>query len=477
MFCAAAAVLVLEILALRMLAPYVGLTLETSTTVIGVVLGGIATGSAVGGAAADRGDPRRLLAGALIAGGLLAMATVPLVRVLGEAFEGGGEAASLPLALAVFFAPAAVLSAVTPATAKLRLRSLETTGQVVGRLSAWATAGALTGTFVTGYVLVPLLPTGVTVLVVGAALVVAGLVAAWRLRSIGPRGVAWVAGGVLACAGLPLLLGDRCDAESAYYCAEVEVDEDNPSGRILVLDDVQHSYVDLDDPRHLGFPYIRWMAPALERLPAAGDRFDAVFVGGGGFTLPRFLAAARPGARSRVLEVDGELVELARERLGLTAADERTMRVRVGDARLTLRDEPTSSADLVVGDAFGGRAVPWHLTTREFLRDVRRVLRPRGVYAMNLIDQGPLKFARAQTATLIDGFRDVVVVGRGAPGDEPAGGNVLLIASESVVPDDVLPRGSDITVLRGDRARAFAGDAQILRDEHAPADQLLSPRE
>ena len=86
--------LVLEILALRMLAPYVGLTLETSTTVIGVVLGGIATGSALGGAAADRRNPRWVLAGALLAGGLLAMATVPLVRVFGEAFEGGGEAAS-----------------------------------------------------------------------------------------------------------------------------------------------------------------------------------------------------------------------------------------------------------------------------------------------------------------------------------------------------------------------------------------------
>ena len=469
--------LVLEILALRMLAPYVGLTLETSTTVIGVVLGGIATGSALGGAAADRRDPRWVLAGALLAGGLLAMATVPLVRVFGEAFEGGGEAASLPLALLVFFAPAAVLSAVTPATAKLRLESLESTGSVVGRLSAWATAGALTGTFLTGYVLVPLLPTSVTVLVLGAALVVAGLVASWRLRSIGPSGVALVAVAVVLTAGVPVALGDRCDAESAYYCAEVEVDEERPSGRILVLDKVAHSYVDLDDPRHLGFPYSRWMAPTLERLPAAGGRFDAVFVGGGGFTLPRYLAAVRPGARSRVLEVDGELVDLARDRLGLSAADERSMRVRVGDARLTLRDEPTASADVVVGDAFGGRAVPWHLTTREFLRDVRRVLRPGGVYAMNLIDQEPLKFARAQTATLIDGFADVVVIGRGGPDSPPGGGNVLLLAGERRIPDAVLPRTRGVTVLRGDRARGFAGDADVLRDEHAPADQLLSPRE
>ena len=93
-FGAAAAVLILEILALRMLAPYVGLTLETSTTVIGVVLGGIACGSALGGRFADLVDPRLILALALIVGGVLSMLTVPLVRGLGEAFIDGALAAS-----------------------------------------------------------------------------------------------------------------------------------------------------------------------------------------------------------------------------------------------------------------------------------------------------------------------------------------------------------------------------------------------
>ena len=103
-------------------------------------------------------------------------------------------------------------------------------------------------------------------------------------------------------------------------------------------------------------------------MAPAGEPLDAVFVGGGGFTLPRYVAATRPGSRSHVLEVDGELVDLARQRLGLrTSAD---LRVTVGDARVKLRDEPTASADLVVGDAFGGRNVPWHLTTAEWVDEV-----------------------------------------------------------------------------------------------------------
>jgi hypothetical protein len=469
-FFAAAAVLVLEILALRMLAPYVGLTLETSTTVIGVMLGGIAAGAALGGREADRGDPRAVLAWALVSGGLLAMATVPVVRILGDALEGAQEGAALPIAVAAFFAPACALSAVTPAVAKLQLRSLDSTGSVVGRLSAWATFGALAGTFTAGYVLVPLLPTTGTVLVVGALCVVAGLVAAVRLGGVlGRFGLATVVVVAALCVLAPVAFGERCDAESVYFCAEVEVDPDRPSGRLLVLDDIDNSYVDLDDARHLEFDYAKWLAPVLDRSS------NVVFIGGGGFTLPRYLGAVRPGSRSRVLEVDQKLVDLSRDRLGL--GDVPGMSVRIGDARLTLRDEPSGSADLIVGDAFGGRVVPWHLTTREFLRDVRRTLRPGGIYAMNLIDQERQRFARAEVATFLDSFADVAVVGRGRSGSDPGGGNVVLFASDRELPGDVLPRASnEVTVLRGDRARAWAGDAQVLRDEHAPTDQLLAPR-
>src|SRR3712207_3549064 len=111
-----------------MLAPYAGLTLETSSTVIGVMLGGIATGAATGGALADRVDPRVVVAWSLIVGGLLAMATVPIVRVLGDALEDAQDWAALPLTLFAFFLPAAVLSAVTPGTVKLQIASLESAG-------------------------------------------------------------------------------------------------------------------------------------------------------------------------------------------------------------------------------------------------------------------------------------------------------------------------------------------------------------
>src|SRR3712207_7804390 len=111
-FTTSGAVLVLEILAGRLLAPYVGVTLETYTGIIGTVLAAISFGTWIGGRLADRHDPRSLLGPTLILGGALALCTVPLVRIFGSLGLGAGPVAVVTLAFIGFFAPAAVLSAV-----------------------------------------------------------------------------------------------------------------------------------------------------------------------------------------------------------------------------------------------------------------------------------------------------------------------------------------------------------------------------
>ena len=263
-FVASGAVLVLEILGVRLLAPYVGLTLETYTTIIGVVLAGIAIGAAAGGRAADRVPARPLLALLLAGGGLLALLTVPLVRVLGEAFEGAGTASAMALALFALLPPATVLSAVTPVVVKLELGDLAASGTVVGRPVGWATAGALAGTFATGFVLVPLLPVRATVIGIGALLVLAGLAVGLLFRAL-PGGTALaVAGAAALLAAVAAVSGSRCQTESVYFCANVVADPDRPAGRTLMLDDLRHSYVDLRDPRHLEFAYTRWMGDAID---------------------------------------------------------------------------------------------------------------------------------------------------------------------------------------------------------------------
>lgn len=470
-FVAAGAVLMLEILAVRLLAPYVGLTLETTTSIIGAALAGIALGAAVGGRIADRTDTRQLVVGLLIGGGALALLIVPLVHWLGPGARGDGDAAALGITLVALVPAAAVLSAVSPAVAHLQLHDLHASGTVVGSLSGWATAGALLGTFGTGFILVPLMPVSTAVLIIGAVLILTGIALGVATRSVPLAGIAGGAVLLLVLGAWTGATDSPCETETKYHCINLEADPERASGQELLLDDVHHSYVDLDDPTHLEYHYVKWIARAIETTNPGKDPLDVVFVGGGGFTLPRWLLATRPGSQARVLEVDEELVEFDEERLGLRPQP--GLEIEVGDARIGMLDVPDESADVVVGDAFGNLAVPWHLATVEWAEEVERVLKPGGVYVLNVIDLGPLELQQAEAATLLDVFDHVRMVTFGSE-EETFGGNGVLVASDREVPDKALLDNAESVIFTEAELESFAGDAEVLRDDFAPADQLLT---
>jgi spermidine synthase len=470
-FVAAGSVLVLEILAVRLLAPYVGLTLETTTSIIGAVLLGIAVGAAIGGWVADRRNPRRLVVGLLIGGGLLALLTVPIVRWLGPSAREGGTGGAIEVTFAALVPVAAVLSAVSPTVARWQLRDLRASGTIVGGLSGWATAGALVGTFGTGFVLVPLLPVSGSVLAIAILLVLAGVLLGAYTRLLGARAIA---GAILSTAALGILgplLHSPCDAETKYHCVQIKFLAGEAAGRFLVLDGDYNSYVNLEDPRNLGpFRYTRWIAEEVMLHGKPTAPLDAVFVGGGGFTLPRWLAATRPGSRSNVLEVDGQLVDFDRQRLGLRTSP--AVRATVGDARVTMRRERTHSADLVVGDAFSGLTIPWQLMTIEWLREVRRVLRSNGLYALNIIDLRPLALLRSETATLLKVFRNLRMVTTAGEDGRPAGDNAILFASNGPLPRRKGPPVAEASVFDRAVLVRLASGAKTLSDDYAPVDQL-----
>ena len=477
-FFTSAAVLVLEILASRLLAPYVGVTLETYTGIIGVVLAGISLGTWAGGRMADRVDPRRTLGPLLATGGALALCTIPLIRLFGSAGLGAGPIAVVTLAFVGFFAPAAVLSAVAPTVVKLQLKDLEETGSVVGRLSALGTAGAIVGTFVTGFVLVAAFPTRPIVLGVGLLLVVVGVTVWLRWRSKGtPSAIAPLVVALLA-GTLTVAAQDPCEYESAYFCASVVDGLEPCGGKTLYLDTLRHSCVHLDDPTALDFSYAQILSDVISTIGDGRSPLRALHIGGGGFTMPRYLEAVRPGSTSVVLELDPTLVRIAEERLGLVQSP--ALRVHVGDARVSLREQQEGVHDLVIGDAFGGQAVPWHLTTREFVEQVERTLTPDGVYAVNLIDYPPLGFARAEAATLRQVFRNVAVIAPQARLDRRDGGNFVLVASNGQIDTAAIEaanreRGDDDGIATGAALDRFIGSAPVLTDDYAPVDQLLTP--
>lgn len=194
--------------------------------------------------------------------------------------------------------------------------------------------------------------------------------------------------------------------------------------------------------------------------------------------MPRWLAAVRPGSTSLVLEIDPAVAELARTELGLrTGAD---LAVVTGDARTSIVALPSRSYDLVLGDAFSGLSVPWHLTTLEFAEQVHRVLRPSGWYAVNVIDRGDRDFLAAQAATLSQVFSHLVLIVEHGTWGSPAGGNHVLLASDTPFDTDALAAalaGTPVPgslVAPGHLAR-LSSRGPVLTDDYAPVDQLLTP--
>ncbi len=467
-FATSAAVLVIEILAVRILAPYLGVSLEVFTGIIGVILAGISLGAWMGGRAADRIDPTRLVGPLMLAGGLATLAAPPIIDLIGPTLS--TSAGSIVMATAIgFLLPAALLSAVSPVIVKIQLGSLAETGRVVGTYSAIGTAGAILGTFATGFVLIAAFPTRPIVAVVGALLTVTGVIlwstrTRWALASLGGAAVL----------ALALFLGDGpCQYETTYHCANVVVDGTRPTGRTLVLDRISNSYVDLDDPTYLQFRYIKLFADVIAATSPPGS-LDVVSIGGGGFTMPGYLIATRPGSLNVVLEIDSLLVDIGREHLGL----EDMVDVVVDDARISLRDIDDGWADLVIGDAYSGTSVPWHLTTQEYTEDIRRVLDDDGIYLMNVIDYGGLRFARAAALTLDEVFEDVALF---APTDYlagEAGGNFVLVAADrpldtTSIKAAIRERGGFESGISGPQLDAFTTGARLLRDDFAPVDQML----
>lgn len=490
-FTTSAAVLVLELLAARLLIPYVGNTLETYTAIIGVILAGIALGTWLGGRAADGRDPRGMLAPLLVAGGTLSLVTIPVADALASTLRGAGPATTTTITVLTFLAPAAVLSALTPAVIKLQLATVEHTGRVVGQLSALSTLGGIVGTFVTGFVLVGAFPTRASIRGLAVLLVVAGIGLALTQRRA-RRGAhtteatLGIAPLVLAAVALAssFLANDPCQYESPYFCASVRADASRPDARVLVLDTLRHSYVDLADPTHLEFAYVAWFGDVLVAIAPDGRAFEALHVGGGGFTMPRYLRAAHPGSRSTVLEIDPLLVDIATTELGLDPGDD--IDIVIGDARRTLTTLD-GDYDLVVADAFGGLAVPWHLATSEFAGELAARMAPDGVLVMNVIDHDARDFLRAELATLAVHFEHLAVLGHPGSfdpfdGRRPvAGGNFVVIASDAPLPltairDANRSRAQADDLIAGDELLAFIGGARALTDDLAPVDQLLTPQ-
>ncbi|MFJ7900586.1 spermidine synthase [Streptomyces sp. NPDC096198] len=260
--------------------------------------------------------------------------------------------------------------------------------------------------------------------------------------------------------------------------AELVPDRDRPRAWTLLIDGAPQSHVDLDDPAHLAFEYQRRLGHLIDLAAPPGRPVQAVHLGGGAFTLARYTAATRPRSTQQVVERDAALVQLVRRALPLDP--NARIRVRSTDAREGLAKVPDGWADLVIVDVFSGARTPAHLTSVEFVGEIRRALKDGGLCAANLADGPPLAHLRGQISTAAAVFPELALLADPAVLRGKRFGNAILAASGHPLPLAELTRraASDPHPARVEHGRAlhdFTGGAAAVTDAAAVASPAPPP--
>jgi spermidine synthase len=478
-------IMVLELVAGRIIAPWVGVSLYTWTSVIGVVLAGISLGNYLGGWLADRYPSQRLLGIILLLGGLTSFGILG-VDALGRITPGDWPivAEILVLTAALFFLPCAILGTISPVVAKLAVRDLRRTGITVGRIYAAGTVGSIVGTFATGYFLISWFGTHAIVWGVALVLLVLGFIlllgGRWRWMLLV---VTILAGGSVMAPRLGWLRGP-CTRETNYFFIKVEEQErDGEPVRKLVLDRLVHSYTSLDDPTKLVYGYEQIYAEVTAYRAQDDDHLRALFIGGGGYTFPRYMEVVYPSSDIHVIEIDPGVTQIAHELLGL---DRNTRIVSYNeDARIYMKQDPADLYDLILGDAFNDFSVPYQLTTKEFNDRVHAWLEDDGLYIVNIVDGPRGDFLRAYAHTLQQTFRHVYLVPTLESWRESARSTFVLIGSDVPLAQAALlvleaGDGGSLLVQRllseEEVDALLTGERTVmLTDRYAPVDQMLAP--
>jgi spermidine synthase len=491
-FVSGTALMALEIVGSRVLAPVFGTSLFVWGALITTFLAALAVGYALGGRIADRRPEPALLSNVLLTAGAL----VIVLFAAPDAVLSAASGAPVPdrfralLAAVVLFGPPSVLmGAVTPFAVRLAAKELALVGSAAGRLSAVSTVGSILGAFATAFFLIPTFPTRPILFGIGAALLAAAVLVP------GPRPLRRVVSAVLAgsAAALVFLVGPGI-AKAPVPVGTLLLEKETAYHRIRVVDQGLRRGLYFDNrlqgwaPARPGVPfgssYMDGLALSLAFVP---DARRVVAIGLGAGMLPSLLSARAPGIETTSIEIDPEVVAVARTYFAF--APDANDRVIVGDGRREL-ERQVDGADVIIVDAYYSDSLPFHLVTKEFDALCARKLGPGGAVAVNF--GGDLTGARNQlfwaaVRTLAEVFPRVYVFSQELRAGAPVfRGNAIVVATRSperLDPGTLADRAKTVAERLGRpgvadwAGRLYEGevrtsDVPVLTDAYSPTDAL-----
>jgi spermidine synthase/Tfp pilus assembly protein PilF len=500
-FIASFCLMVLEMVAGRLIARYLGSSLYTWTAVIGVVLIGITIGYYLGGRIADKFNTQKSLPVLFIA----ASAACILIIFFGNAirewlflWQFGWPVRVFSNVLIMFALPCIVLGAITPVVAKNALEKGLPTGRTIGDIYAWGAAGSIAGTLAAGYYLIPAMGTIPLIWLVAGILAVLAVISELKFRIAH----LWLAVFcfLLMIAAVPaqwcmilgagLMLREPIDPriiyhdESQYCYIAVKQLSQFPDRRTFMQDTLRHSEILMDDINNLQYGYERVYANITKLVAKDKRKLNVMAIGGGGYVFPRYIQANWPGSRIDVVEIDPDVTKAAIEAFGL----EKNISINTFtmDARnyvdMLLADKRSGKQipkyDFIYEDAFNDYSVPYQLVTREFNDKIDEILSDDGAYIINLIDtHESAKFLSAFINTLQKTFPNVYVTAE-LNTNPVSRETFVVVASKNPVDMMALKnkQNSKIWLPSETEMEHFRNSAAdvILTDDYTPVENLLA---
>lgn len=433
-FVCGAVLMGLEIVGSRILAPNFGNSIFVWGSLISVVLAALSLGYWLGGMLADR-RPHLSVLGVLIAIPGIMIAVLPFAYPsLNRAIAAsalGTRLSPLVSSVLLFLVPSVFLGTISPFAVRLQARAVSSVGTTAGGLYAVSTAGSILGTLITAFYLIAILGVGNIVHGLGLTLLLVAAAVFLGDRRVGRAALA------LVCLVLLLFAAawrarTRAEAglllESDSFYNHIQVAEDGIT-RYMDFDNLRQSAMLLEDPWELRLRYTRFLAVALALKP---DPKRALILGLGGGSFPKRLHRDFPQLVVDVVDIDPQVLAIAKRYFQVP--EDARMRLHAKDGRRFVL-ETDDRYDLIFLDAYNSDTIPFHLTTKEFYRELEARLAPGGMIVSNIIGtlRGPQSgFFRAIYRTQTESFPTVYVI----PTYNGAGGwpiseiNIILIATQ-----------------------------------------------
>lgn len=472
------AIMTFELSAARVVAPYLGTTIYSWTSIIGVILAALAGGYALGGNIADA----RKRIEDIILFLTLAAFSMGLVAIFKDELLAWISTTGLPLqlqalcaSLLLFAPPTLILGAASPYLSRMSITDVATSGHRLSRVEAASTIGSLFGTFLTGYILFSLIGSHAIIIFLGVLLIGTSFLLGHK-HYIGLRLGMLV---LVILAGLvspkPQLRGFLEQFDTAYTRVIVrEVGYGSQQIRALQTDNSGlQSGVYADGRKDLAMPYVRAFAFAATLKPQATQH---LIIGGGAFTFPQFLAKQHPQARVDTVEIDERLPQISRQHFGFDQPE--NLHIIAADGRQFLNTSNTTY-DMIFLDAFNALVPPFQLMTTEAVSRTQSSLKPDGVVVANVISA--TKGYRSELIQYVYNtfktsyaYVNVYKIDPRFPANSRQ--NLLLLASNRPINESRLTKAAtNDRLLREITANKLAPDndrTRTLTDDYAPVEHL-----